>query len=201
MTDPDKLLARQAALQSEATRVLLELDLVERLAAAGVVEQIGSSVSGLMVWRDLDLSVTGPEMTLERILDALRPVVLDPGVLQVLYRRETGPRSPTGRPADERHYFVLRYQTAAGDEWKIDLSFWLCDAPRSYRRQLEQLASRLTEETRLAILSLKEIWCRLPSYPEQVSGVDVYDAVLEHGVRTAAEFSAYLEARGLPPDG
>jgi hypothetical protein len=42
--------------------------------------------------------------------------------------------------------------------------------------------------------------CGSPHYPERVGGVDVYAAVLEHGVRTPEEFSAHLRDRGLPGD-
>ena len=63
------------------------------------------------------------------------------------------------------------------------------------------LSEHLTKETRLAILWIKDIWHRLPSYPYQVGGTDIYDAVLEHGVRTPAQFEVYLFERGMPLTG
>lgn len=39
---------------------------------------------------------------------------------------------------------------------------------------------------------------RDPAYGREVSSVDIYGAVLEHGVRTPEEFDAYLAARGKP---
>jgi hypothetical protein len=118
----------------------------------------------------------------------------------VVYRQETGPHSPSGRPVDQRYYFVLRYDTAAGNQWKIDISVWLSAAPRNQRPQLEHLARELTPETRPAILWIKDVWHRLPVYPYEVGGTDVYDAVLEHGVRTLSQFEVYLRERGLPVD-
>ncbi len=44
----------------------------------------------------------------------------------------------------------------------------------------------------------KDVWYRVCSYPDQVSGMDVYDAVLEYGVRTPDQFDSYLRRRGLP---
>jgi len=41
----------------------------------------------------------------------------------------------------------------------------------------------------------------LPTYPYEVGGTDIYDAVLEYGVRTPDEFDAYLRKRGLPARG
>ena len=48
--------------------------------------------------------------------------------------------------------------------------------------------------TRLAILRIKDAWHKRPDYPEVVGGFEVYEAVLEHGVRTAEEFEGYLGA-------
>jgi hypothetical protein len=128
----------------------------------------------------------------------LLPLLARPRLTRLVYRNETGERSLTGLVADQRYYFVTYYETAAGDEWKIDLSLWLSDAPRPHLAQFVELQRRLTDETRPAILWIKDVWYRLPVYPEEVSGVDVFDAVLEHGVRTPDEFADYLRQRGLP---
>ena len=64
-----------------------------------------------------------------------------------------------------------------------------CESPTLYIRRpavahAEELRRQLTPETRLAILWIKDVWHQLHSDPDQVSGMDIYDAVLEHGVRT-----------------
>ena len=38
----------------------------------------------------------------------------------------------------------------------------------------------------------------MESYPDEVSRIDIYAAVLDHGVRTPGEFAAYLRGRGKP---
>ena len=193
-----ELLRRADLLQAEAAEVIADLDLPALLGRVGHVEHVGSSVSGLMVWRDIDFAVRCRDLTPGRAWDALRPLLTQPRLLRLDYRNEARERSPTGQAADQRYYFVTYVETAAGDEWKIDLSLWLSDAPRPHLAQLADLRRRLTDETRLAILWIKNVWCRLPTYPEEVSGVDVYDAVLERGVRTPDEFAAYLRQRVLP---
>ena len=50
-----ELLQRQHLLQVEAQQVLADLDLLACLGRLGHAEHIGSSVSGPMVWRDLDV--------------------------------------------------------------------------------------------------------------------------------------------------
>jgi hypothetical protein len=192
------LLSRAEALQTEAGEVMRRLDVMTMLAVLGHPEQIGSSVSGLMVWRDIDIIVRCQDVTLERVWDALRPLLTNPRVTRVSYSNETGVRSPTGDPADQRFYFVIHYEIARGAEWKIDISLWTSDAPRSHLAQLAELERRLTGETTLAILWIKDVWHRLPAYPYEVGGMEVYDAVLEHGARSPDDFDTYLRERGLP---
>jgi hypothetical protein len=192
------LLHRAKALQSEAGEVMRTLDLMTMLAALGHPEQIGSSVSGLMVWRDIDLIVRGQDLTLERVWDGLRPLLTNPRVTRLSYNNETGEHNPTEDPEDQRFYFVIYYETARGTEWKIDISLWTSDAPRPYLAETAELERRLTRETRLAILWIKDVWHRLPVYPYEIGGTEVYDAVLEHGARSPDDFDRHLRERGLP---
>ncbi|HEY7032937.1 MAG TPA: hypothetical protein VH482_16450 [Thermomicrobiales bacterium] len=193
-----ELVRRADALQAEASRVVAELDLGTLLGRLGIFEQVGSSVTGLMVWRDIDLGARCRELTLDRAWDALRPLLVNPHVIAVDYHDETGGRSPSGLASDQRYSYVVRYEAAPGEEWRLDISLWLSDAPRNQLAQAEAIRRRLSEETRLAILWIKDVWRQLPVYPSEVGGVEVYDAVLEHGVRTPEEFEGYLRERGLP---
>ncbi|HEY7620380.1 MAG TPA: hypothetical protein VH834_11435 [Solirubrobacteraceae bacterium] len=76
----------------------------------------------------------------------------------------------------------------------------LGDAVRELYFDPDALRRRLTDETRGAILWIKDVWHRRPCYPDVVGGVDIYHAVLNHGVRALADFAAYLHARGMPTD-
>ena len=192
------LLRRATALQLEASTVVQTLDLQARLERLGATELVGSAVSGLMVWRDIDFCVDCPHLTLDHAWDALRPLLITPQVTRLDYRNQIGERSPTGDPVDQRLYVVLRYESEPGTEWKIDLSLWTVEAPSGPGELLADLHRRLTDETRLAILWIKDVWHRLPVYPEEVGGFEVYDAVLNHGVRTPEDFDRYLRKRGLP---
>jgi len=59
-----------------------------------------------------------------------------------------------------------------------------------------QLRGRLTADQPRAILRIKDIWCRLPSYPDRVGGLQIYRAVLDDGVRTPQAFAAWLATHG-----
>ncbi len=165
-----QLLQRQSALQDEAQSVLEELDLVRLLSAAGTLRQVGSSVLGLMVWRDIDLAVSSPGLAIERAYELMRPLYTHPRVKQVRYLTQRSPYNP---------------------------SFWLGEGihPEPVQEALEQ---QLTPETRLAILWIKDIWYRLPTYRHEVYSTHIYDAVLQYGVRTPGEFDGYLVRQDKP---
>ena len=192
------LLERQHALQAEANQLVESLDLPVVLGRAGRFERLGSSVSGLMAWRDLDLGVSCGVLGTERAWEAMVPLAAHPRTTRLSYRNEIGPLAPLELRGYGRYYFVARHQTETGREWKIDVSLWSPESPPGPLAHAEELRRRLTPETRLAILWIKDAWHRLPSYPDVVGGMDIYEAVLEHGVRTPEQFGSYLSRSGLP---
>jgi hypothetical protein len=193
-----ELLARQAALQAEAAQVLTELDLGALFGDVGPVLVVGSYVSGLMCWRDLDVCLlAGVEFSPADVLELLKRVVELPGLVGFTYRDERGQRSPSGAATDERYHVPFDLDAGQG-RWRIDLSVFLRDLHRHVAAWHEQLRDTITDQQRLAILRIKEVWYKLPSYPEQVSGWEIYTAVLRNGVRTPEQFDNWLAANGFP---
>src|SRR3954453_32284 len=105
----DRLVERQAALQAEAGRALARLGLAELLSQAGQVVQNGSSVAGLMVWRDLDCSVLSPGLTRARGFQLLLPLLTDSEVSGVRYLNQAGSFTFEERPENERFYVTVYY--------------------------------------------------------------------------------------------
>lgn len=62
MEPAEDLYQRQAALQAEAETVEADLGLIELLSSVGRPVRVGSVALGLMVWRDLDLTVICSEL-------------------------------------------------------------------------------------------------------------------------------------------
>ena len=143
LTDAE-LLARQEALQAEARPFLGEHRVVERLEAAGPVVLVGSYVTGLMVWRDLDVCVDarGLGRRPRRGASSSRRPRRRPGSVRAA--------GGTGRPAP---LFVVGL-----GGWKLDLSLFTAGIPPGVATFQADLLSRLDAETRLAILRLKELW-------------------------------------------
>jgi hypothetical protein len=178
-----ELLERQAALQAEARDFVAEHGIQRRLERLGRVIPVGSAVTGLMVWRDLDYMVDAPGAAAGDVWDGLRPLLH--ACQQVVYADETGELAGEAAPF-ERHYFVFRL-----GGWKLDISVWTNGSPEEVERHQEKLRE-LDASTRLAILRIKDARHERPDYPEVVGGFEVYEAVLEHGVRTAEEFEVYV---------
>jgi hypothetical protein len=194
VTDED-LLARQAALQEQGREVLARLDLDTLVADVGPLLVTGSFVSGLMCWPEVDVMVlVGPDFSAPDVMGLLARIVARPEVTGLDYRDERGPRCVTSEVRDERYHVTLTVEFA--DRWQVDLTLWLHDLHRNVTRWHEELRERITAEQRIAVLRIKDHWHRQPAYPHHVGGLDIYTAVIDGGVRTLDEFSAWLAARG-----
>ena len=157
----------------------------------------GSFVSDLMCWRDLDVGLlVGPGYSPNDVLQLLSRMVQLPGVVGFDYRDERFDRSPTEQIKDER-FHVPVFLDRSGSTWRVDLSLWLHDPHENVTAWHEALRESITDEQRAAVLRIKDVWYRLPDYPEQVGGFEIYTAVIDDGVRTPEQFQGWLVARGL----
>ncbi|MGW0517588.1 hypothetical protein [Crossiella sp. NPDC003009] len=195
MTD---LLARQGKVRAEAEVVLAELGLTERLATAGEPTLVGSAALGLMVRRDLDLTVTCPALdpaTHAKVIAIGAGLAADQRVREVTFRNDTGawntdPRYPDGL------YLGLRYRADTGQDWTLDL--WFVDEPdrQPDLEHLRTLAPRLDDTSRARILEIKTA---LAARPRPGPSFEVYRAVLDHGVSGTEAFDAWrLSGRPEP---
>jgi hypothetical protein len=190
--DDEVLAARATALRLEAAELLAVMAGVDGLRDIGPLLATGSYVSGLMCWRDLDVgALVGSEFTPADVLNLAARVVADIDVTAFTYRDERGSRSPTGARRDERYHLPLQVASKSG-EWRFDLSLWLYDDHAHVADWHRQLGERLSSEQRRAVLRVKDVWCRRPEYPDEVSGTEIYRAVLDDGVCDPDEFDRWL---------
>jgi hypothetical protein len=73
---------------------------------------------------------------------------------------------------------------------------WLRDLHGHVADWHARLRDTITDEQRLAVLRIKDVWHRLPSYPDEVGAWEIYTAVLGDGVRTPEQFARWLAANG-----
>ena len=111
-----RLLERQDTLQAEANRLVEQLDLSTMPGRAGRFERLGSWVSGLMVWRDLDLGASCGRLSPERAWETMVPLAAHPRTTRLYYSNEIGRLAPPELRGYERYYFVAHLETGAGDE-------------------------------------------------------------------------------------
>jgi hypothetical protein len=191
-----ELAARQSALRAEAAALLDELDRSEVFSDIGPLEVTGSYISNLMCWRDLDVGLlVGADYSPRDVLHLISRIIELPGVVGFDYRDERGDRSPTGLAKEERYHLPFLLDRG-GNMWRVDLTLWLHDIHENVTVWHRELRNKITDEQRAAALRIKDVWFRLPSYPDQIGGFEIYTAVID-GVRTPEEFHRWLVDREL----
>ncbi len=182
-----------AANQRRAHEILRELGLREAWQEVGArVEVVGSLRTGLLMKHlDIDLHVYSPAPL--RVADsfaAAARIAERPGIR----RMEYGNLLNAEDCCLEWH---AQYEDRDGRRWQIDMIHMAEDSPWAgyFERVADRIAAVLTPETHEAILRLKY---ETPD-GEHIPGIAYYRAVLEGGVRSYAEFSAWLQEH--PVDG
>ena len=198
MASAQDQLEEQARLQVEAADVLGDLDLVATLESVGVPHSVGSRALGLMVRRDIDLTVACEQLDLRGLYRLGEHVALHPHVRSLRFRDDTGhwnvdPQYPDGV------YWGVEYVGGNGARWNLDV--WFVDQPwrQPDLRDLQELAPLLDESRRVRILEIKRALHDDPRYGKQLCGRDIYVAVLRHGATTVEDFEAYLLLDRRPP--
>lgn len=189
-TSEQQLLQRQSDLQAEAEAVAADLGLDAGLSPLGRPVRVGSAALGLLVRRDLDITVVCPaldEATAASVARLGARLIGHPQVRQVTQRDDTG-RWNTDPNYPDGLYLGVRYRSPAGADWTLDI--WFVDEPdRQPDLQLvASAADQLTEARRVAILTIKSAWAGDPGYGSVVHGIDIYRAVVDDDVRTVEQF-------------
>jgi hypothetical protein len=185
---------QQAELQAEARAVEADLQLEQLLAPIGEVNRVGSAALGLMVRRDLDLTVVCSKLAVEPVTAVGARLAAHPRVNTVTFRNDsrqwkTNPNYPDGL------YLGVGYRSPGNDDWTLDI--WFVDEPERQPdlAHMRWMPDKLTPEARTTILEIKSVWAARPEYGMTLRGVDIYTAVLTDGVRTLEEFDQWLGQR------
>jgi hypothetical protein len=190
-----ELLRRQDQLVAETSVVSSDLKLEKLLISAGKPVRVGSAALGLMVRRDLDITVVCPELgaaAQETVAQIGARLALHERVWRVEFRNDTGswnadPSYPDGL------YLGLGYRSPQGHGWNLDI--WFVDEPERQPDldHVRTIPGRLTPDARAAILQIKHEWKDRAEYGKSVRGYDVYRSVLDDGVRTPEEFDQWRQ--------
>jgi hypothetical protein len=188
MLDAAALLARQDALQAQAAAILSHLKLHNVLGAVGRPIQTGSAALGLMVARDIDVTTLCPSLDVPAVFDIGRVLADHTRVGRLSFRNDTG-RWNTDPDYPDGLYWQVEFTSENAAVWNLDLWFIEEGTTQFDLQHLETVPHRLTPETRVVILGIKEA---LAAETPRIASYRVYDAVLGHGVRTIDEFRLHI---------
>jgi hypothetical protein len=165
--------------------ILAELGLLQKWSVFGRPVIVGALAYDLLVSPDIDMEIYCPVLKIEHGLQVIGECALHPRITKARFSNELGGR-------DKALYWQLRYRYDDANEWKIDM--WSApadyDLPRA-EHLVEPMRAALIPETRWAILELKEM--RLADSTLACPSIDLYRAVLDDGVRSAAELRSWLQ--------
>lgn len=193
------ILKKQAELQVEADAIVGALHLDALLRTAGDPVRVGSSALGLMVRRDIDITVACERLdpaTRRTVAEIAGELMLDSHVGALRYRNDSGVWNVEPQNYPDGLYLGLTYRTEKGEDWNFDL--WFVDEPdrQPDLKHLKTLLPRLTDEVRETVLLIKaELAANAPKGGKPAPSAHVYEAVLDHGVKTTAEFEEWFVLR------
>jgi hypothetical protein len=119
------LLETQRLLQAEANHVVELLQLDALLSRIGRPVRVGSSAMGLMVRRDIDITVICKELssaTLAAFAQAgAKLMLMDRNVTSVRFRNDTGAWNTDPTPYPDGLYLGVSARTNEGTDWTLDI--------------------------------------------------------------------------------
>lgn len=186
------LLKQQDQLQKEGQEVLEKLKLLGLLGKYGKVELVGSIETGLMSWQDIDMDVLA-DLSKDEFFEVSKQILYLTNVRQLqiidnVYSKD--PRLPNIK------YIGIKYREDGGQQWNIDVCFFSSQSERRAPEFDSWLKSKLTEDSRKIILTLKNEISKNPKYGKSLFSADIYKAVLNEGIKDLDEFKKYLEKNG-----
>ena len=187
------LCAVDKTLRAEADALLYERGLRKLLEEYATINITGSYTLRLMVWRDLDIVMDAPAITIPEFFDLGQRITL---LLSPWKMFLTNNRDHDGGVYPRGLYWGIRLGDVRRGAWKIDLWAFDRNESRDKVRGCEDLYHRLNDENRLIILDLKsQLWDK-PQYRDTITSQDIYEAVLDYGVQTLDGFFEYVEKKG-----
>ena len=195
------LLDDQRLLQEEADRVVELLQLEALLSNIGKPIRVGSSAMGLMVRRDIDITVVCKDLSSETHAAfsqvGAKLMLMGRHVVSVRFRNDTGAWNADPASYPDGLYLGVSARANDGIDWTLDI--WAVDQPERQPdlNHLRTLLPRLDDDLRGTILLIKKaLAAEKPDSSERnIPSAYVYDAALEHGVGSVEQFKEWLAAK------
>lgn len=180
-------------IKKEADHLLYNKGLNQILKNYGLVKFTGSYELDLMVKKDLDITLLTNNISLTDFykLGGEMSVLLNP---HSMFFRNTKVKPVNNRPK-EGYYWGVQFE-----DWKLDL--WAIEESKfnGSVRYIDGIIKKLTPENKEIILDLKFVFMNDKEYGSKFSSKEVYEAVLNYGVKTKEEFYVFLSGRNSLPE-
>jgi len=176
---------------NEANSILYDYGLLLVLEKYGNPVPWGSYTLGLMTWRDLDIYLETNDMTEPRFFQLGQDVAWYLKPYKMHYRNEfigETPENPIGF-----YWGVYSKVLNSPEEWKIDI--WSMDSLqlKQHQKEFDNLKSKIDENNRLIILTIKNHFDKHPEYRKSFTSMDIYQSVFNEGITSISEFSQWLK--------
>ncbi len=169
-------------LKTTADRILYEFGLLHKLEEFGKPHIIGSYRMDMMAWNDLDIDIENDTMSLEKLYE-LTAWILD--TFHPVWYEAKEVTNENGEPV----WFHGFETTITGELWNLDLWFQNRETIAKAEAYCDNIATSATPDQKESIQQIKKDLIARGLYSfEQYKSMDVYEAVLQHGVRHTEEF-------------
>lgn len=192
-TDPNPstewLRNEQARLRSQADKMIAETQIMDVFAKHGQLSTIGGSYQyELMMYPDLDIGLTAEVVTKQDFANLLADLAAHPAV-RGLQTADTINFNLSKRPMPKGYWIGVDIPYG-DDRWGIDC--WLQQPNWGTEQKDGNYANRLMnldQQGKDVILAIKYHLILNGTYGKHYLSNDVYDAVLERGVRSVEDFN------------
>jgi hypothetical protein len=177
------VLARQADRHQRAAELLAELDVVDRWRRVGQPYLCGAYAYGLLVALDIDIEIFG-SLDVEAGFAVVAGIASRAGVRKVTYINAVDDE-------DAGLGWEVVCADRTGARWRVQM--WLLPIDYAGPRSADLVApmrARLDAATRCSILRIKE---HLVATATAYRSIDVYRAVLDHGVAGPDEYGRWTQ--------
>jgi hypothetical protein len=187
---------QNSILVAEANRILHSYSLLRIMEKYGSPFVTGSYVLGLMTWRDLDINLDTADMTEKAFFQMGGEIAAALKPWRMSFRNELLGKTP-GLPLG--FYFGV-HTRILGDskDWKIDIWSMNTEQINQVKQEFSELQTEINTTNRMMILEIKNQLCHHPEFLVGIHSLDIYNAVLKHGINTVEQFSRWIkESKGI----
>ncbi len=190
----DILLETQHELQATAKRLLTVSPLLELLSGLGKPTQRGSSVTGLMVYPDIDLTIQHENPDVQSAIDIV------PMLYQQLQATKIHLADFRDNPTEHASYYLGIALPFDGKSWSIDATITTIGPIVSDPPELDEWIASMTYQQKLIILQLKYELIQTRRYvgarsqpPYTFRSIHLYEGVLKGNAQSIDALERYFK--------